>query len=98
MATLSTPGHEADHATRHPMGWVAFTLVLLIIPALGLTVTNLAESNTGAATASAIALAATILGATTIYTVMARRLHQSPLLPEDSTAEKDRYLENYRRG
>lgn len=98
MAILATAEHESTHAPRHPMSWVAYTLVLLIIPALGLTVTNLAESNTGPAIASAIALAATIFGSVTIYATMARRLHQSPLLPEDSAAEKDRYLDSYRRG
>ncbi len=98
MATLATTGRESDHENRHPMSMVAYSLVVLIIPALGWMMLSLAQHQTGAAIASAIALVVTVVGSATIYTAMARRLQHSPLLPEDSAAEKDRYLAKYRRG
>ena len=96
MATVAAPALASDHENRHPMSWVAYTLVVLIIPALGLMVTFSAQHQTGAAVASAVALLAIIAGAATVYTKMSRQLHHTPLLPEDTAAEKDRYLAKYR--
>lgn len=98
MATVDVTGHVSAHETRHPMTWVAYTLVVLIIPALGMTVTFMAQHQTAAALVSGVALVAILVGAVTTYSAMSRRLHHSPLLPDDTGAERDRYLAKYRRG
>ncbi|MAU84765.1 hypothetical protein VX037_01600 [Gordonia sp. Z-3] len=96
MTSLAS-GNATASDNRHPMSIVAFLLVLLIIPALGLAVTFSAEGNTGGAVASGVAGAAFLVGAAAIYATMARRLGHSPLIPDDSDAEKQRYLAEHRR-
>lgn len=71
--------------------------MLLIIPALGLAVTFSAEGNTGGAVVAAIAGAASLIGAGAIYATMPRRLGHSPLIPDDSDAEKQRDLAEHGR-
>ncbi|ROZ99262.1 hypothetical protein [Gordonia sp. OPL2] len=94
--TSMTPRHLADHGDRHPMSIVAYMLVLFIIPSLGLAVTFLAQGQGPAAIAAAVAGALSLVGAAVIYSTMARRLDHSPLIPDSSSAEKARYLVEYR--
>ena len=97
MTSLASANTSQNSTHRHPMSIVAYLLVLLIIPTLGLAVTFSAEGNTGGAVAAAVAGAASLIGAAAIYTTMARRLGHSPLIPDDSDAEKQRYLAEHRR-
>ncbi|MFW0792411.1 hypothetical protein AAFP30_01230 [Gordonia sp. CPCC 205515] len=94
MATIAahaTPRHD----NRHPMSFVAYVLVVLVIPALGLLVNGLATGDTTWAVVGGISLIACLVGAGVIYSAMARRLQHSPLIPDASSEEKARYLANH---
>lgn len=80
----------------HPMGVVSFIFVLFIIPALGFMVTGFAEGKAGVAGIAAAALIVSITAAVWIYSSMARTLNHSPLLPDLTRDEEDRYLRQYR--
>lgn len=94
--TSISPRPVGDHGDRHPMSIVAYMLVLFIIPSLGLAVAFFAQGQAAAGGGAAIAGVLSLLGAAAIYSTMTRRLDHSPLIPDSSSAEKARYLVEYR--
>ncbi|MGV9711751.1 hypothetical protein ACWDTI_13935 [Gordonia sp. NPDC003424] len=91
MATIAAQP-ATSHDNRHPMSFVAYLLVVLIIPALGMLVNGLATSDTMWTIIGGVGLALCLIGSGVIYTTMAHRLHHSPLIPDASSAEIEHYV------
>ncbi|WP_287017034.1 hypothetical protein [Gordonia sp. (in: high G+C Gram-positive bacteria)] len=86
--------HHTDHG-YHEVAVLAYLFMLLGFAAGGIWIVLLAEATTGAAVTGVAALGL-LLAATTILTVMTKRLHHDALVPDNTTVEVGHYLHDYR--
>ncbi|MFM9377343.1 hypothetical protein [Gordonia sp. VNK21] len=87
--------HHESHG-NHPMSLVAFVTLMTGGLFAALWVITLAELPDNKPTNIAYGITALVLLTSTavIYTWLTRHLHHSPLMPDNTPAEIDRYLEH----
>ena len=88
--------HRHESHGNHPMSYVGFILVLTGFTTPALWLVHLAGDSTGPAIGYGIAAALAFGSAVTIFVMLTRRTHHSPLLPDNTDAETRRYLHEYR--
>ena len=88
--------HRHESHGNHPMSFVGFVLVLAGFVTAALWLVHIAGGSGGQAAAYGIAAAVAFGSAVTIFVRLTRRTHHSPLLPDNTAAETDRYLHEYR--
>jgi hypothetical protein len=93
--TTHLPHRHESHG-NHPMSFVAFALILTGFATAGLWLVHMASGSGGHAALYGVAAAIAFGGAATIFVTLTRRIHHSPLLPDNTDAETDRYLHEYR--
>lgn len=89
--------HRGSHG-NHPMSLIAFTLLLVggALAALWLiTLADLPANQTMNITYGVLALGSLVSSAM-IFSFLARHLHHSPVMPDNTQAEIDRYLAKVR--
>ncbi|MCH5644797.1 MULTISPECIES: hypothetical protein [unclassified Gordonia (in: high G+C Gram-positive bacteria)] len=88
--------HRHESHGNHPMSIVAFLLILGGFALAALWLVAMAAGNTGPAILCGLGMVAAFAGAVTIFTSLIHRYHHSPVIPDNTPAETDRYLHEYR--
>lgn len=88
--------HHESHG-NHPMSFVGFVLTLAGFLAAALWLVHMAAGNSGYAVISAAVMVVAFAGAAAIFYTIGHRYHHSPVLPDNTPAETERYLRKYRR-
>ena len=94
MSGVHLPRHESHG--NHPMSFVAFVLILAGFGCAALWLVSMAAGNTMPAIIFALLMLAALTGAASIWTTLTHRYHHSPVLPDNTDAELDRYMTRYR--
>ncbi len=94
MATHHLPHHESHG--NHPMSVIGFLLILGGFASAALWLVSMASGNVAVAILCGLLMVAAFAGAATILTTLTHRHHHSPVLPDNTEAERGRYMREYR--
>ncbi len=78
------------------MSVVGYLLVLGGFACAAVWLVNLASGHTGVAVTFGVLTALAFVSAVVILTTLTRKVHHSPLLPDNTDRESGRYLQEYR--
>ncbi|GAC00689.1 hypothetical protein GONAM_19_00010 [Gordonia namibiensis NBRC 108229] len=92
---MSAHLHHESHG-NHPMSFIGFVLALGGFVAAALWLVHMASGNTGPAIVSAVLMVAAFGVAVSIFFTIGHRYHHSPVLPDNTPDEKERYVRKYR--
>ncbi|ACY22679.1 hypothetical protein Gbro_3486 [Gordonia bronchialis DSM 43247] len=87
--------HHESHG-NHPMSIVGFMLVLGGFVLAALWLISMASAHTGTAILCGLLMVAAFTGAVTIFTSLIHRNHHSPVVPDNTPDEAERYMRKYR--
>ncbi|WLP90030.1 hypothetical protein [Gordonia sp. NB41Y] len=87
--------HHVSHG-EHPIGLGAFFLVMVGFGSLALWVVSIAGGHTAAAITFGIITVAAFTTSAITMTIMGRKLHHSPVLPDNTPLNEQHYKEMYR--
>ncbi|MDF3283727.1 hypothetical protein [Gordonia sp. N1V] len=99
MSARSHDSHRFhDSHGQHPLGVLAFFLLIVGFASLAVLLVSVVVGNTAlAVTAAIVGLVAFGVAATTM-TMLGRKLHHSALIPDYTDTETEHYLRDYRHG
>ncbi|MXP20716.1 hypothetical protein GIY30_05000 [Gordonia sp. HNM0687] len=86
--------HHTDHGF-HEVAVLGYLFMLLGFALGGIWIVLLAETTAGAL-ATGVAALGFFVAAAAILTVMTKKMHHDPLVPENTTGEVGHYLHDYR--
>ncbi|ASR04389.1 hypothetical protein RVF83_23655 [Gordonia rubripertincta] len=92
---MSTHFHHESHG-NHPLSFVGFLLTLGGFLSAALWLVHMAAGNTGLAVLFALVMLAAFTCAISIFYTIGHRYHHSPVLPDNTDAETERYIRKYR--
>ncbi|GAB16456.1 hypothetical protein GOEFS_001_00010 [Gordonia effusa NBRC 100432] len=95
MSTSHVVHHRESHG-NHPMSVVGYVLVLAGFASAALWLVHLASGNTSLAITFGVLTGAAFVSAVVILTTLSRKVHHSPLIPDNTDVETTRYLTEYR--
>ncbi|MFW0789103.1 hypothetical protein [Gordonia sp. CPCC 205333] len=95
MSTSHVVHHRESHG-NHPMSVLGYVLILGGFASAALWLVHLASGNTNLAITFGILTACAFVSATVIMTTLTRKVHHSPLIPDNTEVEATRYLGEYR--
>ncbi|MEO9329928.1 hypothetical protein [Gordonia aurantiaca] len=87
--------HHESHG-NHPMAFIAFVLTLGGFLSAALWLVHMAAGNSGYAALAAASMVVAFGCAVAIFYTIASRYHHSPVLPDNTKEETERYLRRYR--
>ncbi|WAC57984.1 hypothetical protein [Gordonia sp. SL306] len=94
MATHHLPHHESHG--NHPMSVVGYVLVLGGFASAALWLVSMAGGHVAAAILFGLLMIGAFAVAASIFLSLNHRHHHSPVLPDDTERELDRYMHRYR--
>ncbi|AZZ81371.1 hypothetical protein C5O27_10070 [Gordonia alkanivorans] len=92
---MSAHFHHESHG-NHPMSFIGFVLALGGFLSAALWLVHMAAGNTGHAALFALVMVAAFGCAISIFYTIGHRYHHSPVLPDNTPDEKERYVRKYR--
>lgn len=95
MPTTHVVHHHESHG-NHPMSIFGYLSILAGFASAALWLINLASGNTAIAITFGVIAACAFVSAIVIMTTLTRRVHHSPLVPDNTDVEASRYLHEYR--
>ncbi|MBD0860765.1 hypothetical protein IA539_06030 [Gordonia sp. zg691] len=87
--------HHESHG-NHPMSYIGFVLALGGFAMAALWLVNMAAGNVGAAIVCGLLTVAAFAIAVSIFFSLSHRYHHSPVLPDNTPDETERYVRKYR--